>query len=222
MPLTPVPKLVVFDLDGTLVDSLRDIAESMNACLELLGLPQRPVSEYQYMVGEGVPALCRRAIGDSHPYYLNRLIELARPRYRVRSLVHTSPYDGICEVVTKIRQCGVPLGALSNKPHDMTDRMVRTFWPNGEFEFVQGYIEERYRKPDPHHLLHMCIAAGVEPAEACLVGDTPTDVLTARNAGAAMIGVTWGFRTRADLIEAGATRLVASPDQLLVELGLSA
>src|SRR5262245_47153103 len=125
MPSPARSRLVVFDLDGTLVNSLRDIAESLNACLELLGLPQWPVDRYRYMVGEGVPMLCRRAIGDSHPQYLNRLIELARPRYRVRSIVHTQPYPGIADAVTSLRRQEIRLGVLSNKPHDMTSRMVR-------------------------------------------------------------------------------------------------
>jgi phosphoglycolate phosphatase len=190
----------------------------MNACLDLLGLPQLPVQDYQYMVGEGVPTLCRRAIGESHPHYLNRLIELARPRYRVRSMVHTRPYSGIPDAVSAIRRRGVRLGVLSNKPHDMTARMVSRFWPGGEFEFTQGYVEERYRKPDPYYLRRMCAFAGVEPRDACLVGDTPTDVQTAANAGTAMIGVTWGFRTREDLTSAGVPTLVSSPRELLAAL----
>ena len=221
MPAAPVPRLVVFDLDGTLVDSLRDIAQSLNACLELLGLPQLPVKDYRYMVGEGVPTLCRRAIGESHPHYVNRLIELSRPRYRVGSLIHTRPYPGIPNAVTAIRRAGVQLGVLSNKPHDMTVRMIRHFWPDGEFEFTQGYVEERYRKPDPYYLRRMCDAAGVDPRNACLVGDTPTDVQTAANAGTAMIGVTWGFRTCEDLVSAGVPKLVSSPAEMLAALGIN-
>jgi phosphoglycolate phosphatase len=214
------PRLCIFDLDGTLVDSLRDIAESLNECLELLGLPARPVAEFRYMVGEGVPMLCRRAIGNSHPHYLQRLIEIARPRYRIRSLVHTRPYAGIPEAVRAIRGCGVRVGVLSNKPHDMTVRMVRHFWPDREFEFIQGYVEERYRKPDPYYLCQMCSMAEVDPSQACLIGDTPTDILTAANAGAQALGVTWGFRTREDLEQAGATRIVATPHEMPAALGI--
>lgn len=220
MAAIPPPKLCVFDLDGTLVNSLRDVAESVNHCLDMLGLPQHPIDSYRYMVGEGVPALCRRAIGETYPHYLNRLIEIARPCYRVRALLHTQPYDGIRDLVNAIHSGGIRLAVLSNKPHDMTERIVRRFWPNGEFEFIQGYFEERLRKPDPQCLLRICASAQTSPEETCFVGDTPTDVLTASNAGTDCVAVTWGFRTRDDLLAAGAKRLVSTPRELLSALRL--
>lgn len=212
-PLPP-PRACVFDLDGTLVDSLRDIAESLNACLELLGLPPHPVEAYRYMVGEGVPMLCRRAIGESHPHLVARLAELARARYRTRALQHTRPYDGVPELVARLGQSGVRLAVLSNKPHDLTERVVRAFWRNGPFDRIYGYIEEEYRKPSPKYLTRICRELGVPPGDTWVVGDTPTDVQTAQAAGAVPIGVTWGFRTRADLEAAGAARIVDHPDEL--------
>lgn len=212
----PLPKcrLCVLDLDGTLVNSLRDIAESLNHCLDLLGLPQHPVERYRYMVGEGIPTLCRRAIGDRRPLLVDRLAELARAVYRTRVTQHTRPYPGVPELVERLRAGGVHLGVLSNKPHDLTERIVRTFWPDGVFDAVYGYISEEHRKPSPHYLRRICAAVDVAPAETWLVGDTPTDVATARAAGAISIGVTWGFRTRADLAAAGADRIVDRPDEI--------
>ena len=217
MAATP-SQFVIFDLDGTLVDSLRDIAESLNECIELLGLPTRPVAEFRYMVGEGVPALCQRAIGQAAPHLVPRLIELSRARYRTRSMLRTRPYDGVPELVESLVASRSMLGVLSNKPHDMTRRMVRAFWGEHTFHAVQGYVREEHRKPSPQHVFEMCAAVGVTPAQACLVGDTPTDVLTARNAGCACIAVTWGFRTRADLESAGATCIVDTPAQALAVL----
>jgi len=214
------PAACVFDLDGTLVDSLHDIAQALNDCLELLGLPPRPPEDYRYMVGEGVPRLCQRAIGESHPHLVQRLIELARPRYRTRFLEHTRPYAGVPELVRDLRARGLRLGVLSNKPHELTRRIVEHFWPDDTFVWVQGYVEEDLRKPDPSHLLRVCDALGVPPARVCLIGDTPTDVQTAQNAGTQMLGVTWGFRTREDLLEAGATRIVDSPQEVPAALGL--
>jgi phosphoglycolate phosphatase len=214
------PSLCIFDLDGTLVDSLRDIADALNDCLELLGLPTHPAQRYRYMVGEGVPRLCQRAIGRSHPHLVGRLIELARPRYRTRFLEHTRPYPGVRELVRALYQRGMRLGVLSNKPHEMSQRVVRHFWPDDEFARVQGYIEENRRKPDPTYLSAICRALDVPPESACLIGDTPTDVETARNAGTQMVGVTWGFRSRADLEAAGAARIVDEPQQVLAALGL--
>lgn len=218
------PALCIFDLDGTLVDSLRDIAEALNACLRLLGLPGRPVEEYRYMVGEGVPKLCERAIGGSHPHLVARLAELARARYRIRVHEHTRPYRGVDGLVRQLSERGVKLAVLSNKPHELTVRVTERFWPNGRFEVIQGYVEEDLRKPDPHYIYEICRRAGVDPAAdpagVCLVGDTPTDIETARRAGIAGIGVTWGFRTRSDLTEAGAETIVDSPEELASMLGL--
>lgn len=212
------PKLCVFDLDGTLVDSLRDIAEALNECLALLGVPQHPLDGYRYMVGEGVPKLCERAIGDAHPELVPRLIDLARARYRTRPLQATRPYAGVPELVEALSRRGVILGVLSNKPHDLTVRMVDHFWPNNPFRFVQGYVAEASRKPDPRHLLEMCSAAGIVPRDCCMIGDTPTDVATAQAAGAGHVAVTWGFRTHEDLRAGGAERMVDRPEEVLAAL----
>jgi phosphoglycolate phosphatase len=209
------PELYVFDLDGTLVDSLADIAEALNECLVMLGLETYPVANYRYMVGEGVPKLAERAIGKRHPQLVARLAELARARYRVRPLRHTRPYVGIDAAVRELAERGAVLAVLSNKPHELTQAVTRAFWPDGLFAHVQGYIDEQHRKPEPFHFLEICEAAGVAPAAACMVGDTPTDIRTAQRAGARSIGVTWGFRTRADLAESHPDRIIDRPEALL-------
>jgi phosphoglycolate phosphatase len=210
----------VFDLDGTLVDSLRDVAEAFNECLDLLGLPMHPIEHYRYMVGEGVPKLCQRAIGDAYPHLLDRLIELARPRYRTRVIRCTRPYAGVIELVQRLAATTITLAVLSNKPHDLTQIVVRRFWPEGEFERVQGYMAEEGRKPDPRAFLQICEERNVEPADACMIGDTPTDLETAKNAGAQFLGVSWGFRTHDDLVAAGAERIAKTPREVIVALGL--
>ncbi len=220
MPATPPPDLCVFDLDGTLVDSLDDIAEALNECLELLGVPGHPVPHYRYMVGEGVPRLCQRAIGDEHPHLVARLIELARPRYRARVVRHTRPYPGIPDAVRDFAAAGIPLAVLSNKPHELTRLVVNRFWDEGTFVRVQGYVEERGRKPDPGLLLRICREAGVAPARTWMIGDTPTDIETARRAGCTGVGVAWGFRPVADLRAAGADLVVETPGDLATAAGL--
>lgn len=210
----PIAQSCVFDLDGTLVDSLRDIAESLNHGLDLLGLPTHRIEQCRYMVGEGVPKLCERAIGDTHSHLVKRLAELVRPVYRTRVVRHTRPYPGVPELVRRLREQGLKLGVLSNKPHDLTVRVVQAFWPDNTFERVYGYTEEALRKPSPHYLTRICSELGVLPAMTWYVGDTPTDIETARAAGAVAIGVTWGFRTRADLEAAGARIILDRPEQL--------
>lgn len=209
-----LPDLCIFDLDGTLADSLQDIAEALNECLALLGLPVYPVDSYRYMVGEGVPTLCQRAIGASHPQLVPRLIDLARARYRAKPLHHTRPYAGVPELVDRLAAAGVRLGVLSNKPHEMTRQMVQTFWPNGTFGSVYGYIQEQHRKPDPTYALRIVGEQSATPARSWIIGDTPTDVATARNAGIGCIAVTWGFRTRADLQAGGAELIVDRPQDI--------
>ena len=207
------PRACIFDLDGTLVDSLPDIAEALNECLELLGLEARSVDQYRYMVGEGVPILCRRVLGETHPHMIARLTELARASYRVRPLRYTKPYPGVSEMLHRLRTQGVKSAVLSNKPHELTVRVVRAFWPD-EFDCIQGYIEDDRRKPDPFYLLRICEHLGVRPADTWVVGDTPTDVRTAARGGAVSVGITWGFRTRADLEAAGADRIIDRPEEL--------
>jgi phosphoglycolate phosphatase len=206
-------KLCIFDLDGTLVDSLRDIAEAVNEALDLLGLSPIPVSCYRNMVGEGFPALCERAVGRTYPHLVKRLAEIAAPRYRTRLLVHTRPYPGIPELISELRLAGLKLAVLSNKPHEMTLRIVRAFWSEGEFAAVQGYVREEHRKPSPWHVLEMCKALGIPPERTWLIGDTPTDVVTARAAGAHALAAAWGFRTREELASAGADFIAERPEQ---------
>jgi phosphoglycolate phosphatase len=215
-PVLGLPKACILDLDGTLVDSLRDIAEAMNDCLELLGLESRRVDEYRYLVGEGIPVLCQRVLGQTYPHMVARLTELSRARYRARPMQHTRPYPGVSEMVARLKTGGVRLAVLSNKPHDMTVRVVRAFWPGDTFEFIQGYVDEEPRKPDPFHVLRICSWLGVAPAETWLVGDTPVDVQAAARSGAVSLAVTWGFRTRADLEAAGATWIVDQPGEVAV------
>jgi phosphoglycolate phosphatase len=213
MSAPKTPSGCIFDLDGTLVDSLRDIAESVNECLALLGLPPRPVQEYRYLVGEGIPTLARRILGNSHPLLVPRLAELARARYRTRPLRHTRPYPGVSALVEQLSTAGLPLGVLSNKPHELTLRVVRAFWPDS-FDAIQGYVEEDLRKPNPAYALRLCEQLETPPPETWLIGDTPTDIETARRAGAVSVGVTWGFRTRADLEAAGANCIMGNPQEL--------
>lgn len=206
-------RLVIFDLDGTLIDSLADIAAAANEALELLGLPTRPVENYRYLVGEGVPTLCKRLAGPES-VYLGRLIELVRACYRARPMQRTRPYVGICDLLSRLRDGGRRLAILSNKPHELTVRIARAFWPAGTFDVVQGYVDEPRRKPDPTLALQICAACGVAPADARLVGDTPTDVETGRRAGIPVVGVTWGFRPRADLVTARADWVIDRPEEI--------
>jgi phosphoglycolate phosphatase len=172
------------------------------------------MDDFRHLVGEGIPKLAERALGATHPWLVARLAELTRARYRVQPCVHTRPYAGIVELVAALRERGIPMGVVSNKSHELTVPIVRRFWPGGEFRFVQGYDYEERRKPSPFHLLRFCEAVGQPPERVWLVGDTPTDIETARRAGATCIAVTWGFRPLEELLAAGARHVVNSPQEI--------
>lgn len=213
LPL-PAPSAAIFDLDGTLVDSLRDIAESMNASMALLGLDPLPLDNYRWLVGEGLPNLAQNAIGGQKPHLVERLVELGRAYYRTRLLTHTRPYAGVDELVRRLRARRIKLAVLSNKPHDMTVRIVRALWPDGVFDVIRGQTREAPRKPDPMSTLQVCRQLGVPPADCWFIGDTHVDVETARAARALPIGISWGFRPRSELEAAGAALVVDRPDEL--------
>lgn len=214
------PRLCIFDLDGTLLDSLADIADAMNDCLSLLGQPVHSVAAYGTMVGEGVVTLCRRALRPGQHHYEARLVDLMRARYRVHPMKLTVPYAGLPEAIERLSRAGRKIAALSNKPHELTVQLVKRHWPGEVFADVRGYTEEALRKPDPRVLLDICRRVNVEPRDACLVGDTPIDIETARRAGAEALGVTWGFRKRAELEAAGAQRIIDRPEELAAALGV--
>lgn len=208
------PAAIVFDLDGTLIDSLADIGQALNERLALLGLPTRTLEELRYMVGEGLPKLCERAIGETAPELIPRLVDLARAHYRTRLTRETRPYAGVREMVSHLNQRQIPLAVLSNKPHDLSVRVVETLWPEQPFALVYGHDSEYPRKPDPGRLLNICAQLGVAAEQTWMVGDTPTDIKTALAAGAVPVGVTWGFRRREDLRDSGAEFIVDHPAEL--------
>ncbi len=146
---------------------------------------------------------------------VTRLTELARAFYRVRPLKYTKPFPEIDGVIDRLRNHGIKLAVLSNKPHELTVRVVNQFWTDNIFEAVYGFFDEERRKPSPHFALKICEELEVSPGDTWLVGDTPTDVETAIRAGATAAGVTWGFRSRDDLTAAGAHVIVDTPAQLL-------
>ncbi len=214
MPI-PSRRLYIFDLDGTLVDSLSDIANAANEALALLGMAPHAVSAYRFMVGEGVPRLAERALGAAQPRLVARMAQLTRAIYRTRLVEHTRPYAGIVPLLASLRQHGAYVAVLTNKPHHLTPPILRALFAEDTFDAVLGYRTEGARKPDPAGLLHICTTLNIAPADAWMIGDTAVDIEAARRAGAGSIGVTWGFRPQRELEAAGADFIVDRPEQLL-------
>jgi len=207
----------LFDLDGTLLDTLGDLADSTNRSLASLGLPGHPVEAYRYFVGDGVAALSRRALPAERrdPATVEALQELFNRDYHGHWADKTRPYEGITGLLDALSSRGIPMAILSNKPHSFTVDMVGHFFAAWSFSAVCGARDSRPRKPDPAAALEISVEMGLGPAQMLYAGDTRTDMDTARNAGMFAVGVLWGFRPRAELEEGGAQALVSRPEELL-------
>lgn len=207
-------KAAVFDLDGTLTNTLGDIATAMNRSLRLHGLPEFQVDEYRYLVGDGAKVLAQRAVRDRQ-----ELAESVRREYQAYYQEHTldttRPYPGIPELLQALTERGIQVCVLSNKPHADTCGVVRHFFPEIPFAQIRGQVEGVPVKPDPTGALLIARALGLKPEEFVYLGDTNVDMRTALNAGMHPVGVTWGFRPAEELAQAGAEHLIGYPLDLL-------
>ena len=208
-------RAVIFDLDGTLTDTLKDIADAMNRALRLHGLPEWPVEAYRYLVGDGAKKLAERAVRDRQELALS-VQRAYQADYEAHALVTTRPYDGVPEMLAAFQARGIPMAVFSNKPDADTRRVVGHFFPQVDFAVVRGQVEGVPVKPDPAGALAVAAECGVAPEDFLYLGDTDVDMLCARRAGMHPVGVTWGFRTAEELEKAGAERLIDHPTKILV------
>ncbi len=213
----PRYRAVLFDLDGTLLDTLEDLADSYNAALEQCGFPSRPLQNYRYYVGDGVENAVRRALpaGAADPETVERVATLAREEYRKRWDEKTRPYDGVPEMLRGLADRGLKLAVLSNKDHAFTEQCVDGLLGEWDFDCVLGVGNGVPIKPDPTGA-RMVMEALCVPAEDFLyLGDTATDMRTAVAAGMCPVGALWGFRDAEELRNAGAKHLISDPRDLL-------
>lgn len=205
---------IIFDLDGTLIDTLDDIALSVNELLAALGSPPLAGERICSFVGEGLANLIRQASGQHDPNAIADLVARYRPIYRRRMFDHARLYPGIADALDALTAAGHPFGILSNKSHDFTLPFVERMLARWSWIDVRGQQPDGPRKPDPHQAFQLAAAMQRRPEQLVFVGDSGVDVQTARNAGMASIGVTWGYRGRAELAAAGATSIIEYPGQL--------
>ena len=210
-------KALCFDLDGTLLDTLADLADAMNRALAATDLPTHPVDAYRTFVGSGLAMLVRRAAppAEDDPDLTDKLIAGMRAEYAKRWAERTRPYDGIPEMLNGIAARGLPMAILSNKPHDFTQICVAELLPHWSFECVQGVSDDVPPKPDPTGAAKVAAALGTSADEILYVGDSDTDMKTATAAGMFAVGVLWGFREADELSANGARKLIAKPADLL-------
>ena len=209
-------QLAIFDLDGTLVNSIADLGGTANRLLEQRGLPTHPLDAYYRFVGNGVHKLCERCLpADTPADEVERFFAAFNEDYGRHCLDKTAPYAGIPEVLEQLRSAGVHIAVASNKTQPFVEKIVKHYFGENGFDQILGSSDSRPKKPSPEIISVILENAGMTPEQAVMIGDSNVDIRTAKNAGVHSIGCTWGFRGRDELAEAGADDLAEKPEDLL-------
>ena len=211
-------KVCIFDLDGTLTDTLESLSYSVNATLRELGLGQITDEQCKAFVGSGARALIERSLqaaGDKNLKLADKAMEIYGRIFKENCTYHVAPYEGIVEVLRSLKHDEMILAVLSNKPHIQTEEVVRTFFGDNLFSCVKGQQEGIPRKPDPAAAILIAENFHVSAEQCVYIGDSDVDMQTGRAAGMMTVGVTWGFRTKSVLLEHGAIHTIDRPEELL-------
>lgn len=214
-------RLVIFDLDGTLLNTVADLAAATNHALAVLGFPIHPVDAYHQFVGRGILNLFRNVLPEDSKSEENvtRMRDLFLPYYNAHNTDATCPYPGIASLLNELQRRGIALAVASNKYQAATEKLVKHFFPALTFAVVLGQREGFPLKPDPAIVGLITEQTDTEPDDVLYVGDSGVDMQTAQNAGVESVGVTWGFRPTAELTEAGARHLANTAEDILHFVG---
>ena len=206
---------MIFDLDGTLLNTLGDLRAATNHALEVRGLPPHSMEEIRQFIGNGIRLLICRAMPEGTPEAeIDAALDDFKAYYAAHIHDRTVPYDGIPQLLTALRKRGIQVAVLSNKIDSASQQLIEYFFP-GKTDVVFGEHVGVPRKPDPTSCRMVMQQLGVQPEQVLYVGDSGTDMQTAKNAGLYAVGVTWGFRSKEVLLEYGADVLVHRPEQIL-------
>lgn len=205
-------KLIIFDLDGTLLDTLADLADSANYTIEQMGYPTHPLESYRYFVGNGVPKLLERCLPDDkrNEKNITAAREIFAEYYSIHFADKTKPYEGVSELLEKLKNSGVKMAVASNKSDEFTQSIVKRFFGD-IFDMVQGGKVDVPKKPAPDIAFGIMERLGASPENTYFAGDSNVDMYTAKNAGITAIGCLWGFRTKEELLDSGADFLAKNP-----------
>lgn len=209
---------IIFDLDGTLADTIGDIGSAVNSLLAERGYPTHDIAAYKRMVGNGFANLMRRALPASVAADETLFTALAREaasRYAARSLETTRPFEGIPAMLETLARRGVRCAVLSNKPDDMTKNMVEALFPSTRFLAVLGDRPGVPRKPDPQEALAIAASSGIPAERWAFIGDSDVDMRTGRAAGMTALGASWGYRSVDELLAGGASAILKTPSDIL-------
>lgn len=216
-------RLAIFDLDGTLVDSICDLADSVNKALADGGYPTHPYESYRRFVGNGAKKLIERALPKGTPEEERERIHAAfSDNYRERCLNKTRPYDGVTELLDRLKESGVKCAVASNKPDGFSKHIVTELFGDERFDLVLGKRDGVGVKPSPDILLDIMSALGCTAEQSVMIGDSDVDVMTAHNAGLPCIGCAWGFRGTDELERAGVDMIAQRPDDITDILNINA
>jgi phosphoglycolate phosphatase len=208
-------KTIIFDLDGTLIDSLEDIAFCMNQVLEELNLPIHKIEDYKYFVGGGISILVENALNGHSKDIKDEVTKRFKVIYDQKLHAKTKPYDGIYELLDELKKLNCNLAILSNKPHEFTVAYADLLFKDYDFKEIHGQKEEIPKKPDPIAAINIANSFNEACENIYFVGDTMVDMQTAKNANMKGIGVLWGFRDEKELVDNGASFVVKHPLDIL-------
>jgi phosphoglycolate phosphatase len=208
---------VIFDLDGTLIDTLADIAAYMNQALKLRGFPELPVEAYRKKVGWGIKRLAYLSLPSEarNEETAGMIASDAARFYGETPLVHSRLYPGISELLSVLRTKKIKTAILTNKQEPIAQKLVAALFPAGTFDYIQGETEGKPRKPDPASVWDLLIDFDLVPSKIIFAGDSEIDMETAVAAGCFALGVSWGYRPSETLIKAGAKRVIDKPSEVL-------
>ena len=210
-------KACIFDLDGTLTDTLASLVYSVNATLEEMGLPAITEEQCQAFVGNGARRLLEESLdaaGDKGHTRIEEAMEIYKRIFDVNCTYKVKPYEGIMELLKDLKERNIFTAVLSNKPHGQTVKVVKEVIGDEWIDWAQGQQEHIARKPDPEAVYTILERFGVRKEETLYIGDSEVDIKTGHAAGVTTIGVTWGFRNREELLEAGALNLIDKAEEL--------
>ena len=207
-------KIAIFDLDGTITDSIYDLAASVENGLKILGYPSHTIEEYKKFVGNGAYKLCCRALPDDKKADADKLHQLFREYYAVHFLDNTQLYPDIAETIKTLSDNGVKLAVATNKPEDFAKQIVSKLLPGIEFTKVLGGCDERPKKPDPAIIRDILADFPDDGNTVFMIGDSNVDIQTAKNSGLISIGCEWGFRSKEELLAEGADYIISSAKEI--------
>lgn len=207
---------VIFDLDGTILNTLDDLADSANYVLAAQGFPTHPTEQYKTFVGNGIPKLIQRMLPtDASDEVFERTLAAFEKYYDAHKNDKTAPYDGIPELLSVLKSRGVRLCVLSNKQHDLSVQIVKHHFGENTFDIIRGKMEQFPAKPDPASCNDVISALNIPKSNILYAGDSNVDMQTGHNAGLTKCGVSWGFRSIEELRSAGADYIASSPQDIL-------